>query len=54
MTPKGVRQQHPNPNLRATALTCQCPVPPVPGHLQVSDLSQSRPSHRGAGDGGKG
>lgn len=40
MTPKGVGQQHPNPNQRATALTCYCSVPPVPGHLQVPDLSQ--------------
>lgn len=54
MTPKGVRQQHPNPNPRATALTCHCLVPPVSGHLWVPDLPQPLQSHWGAGEGGKG
>lgn len=52
-TPKRVRQQHPNPHQRAPALTCFCSVPPVPGHLQVPDLSQSLQNHRGAGEAGK-
>lgn len=52
-TPKRVRQQHPNSNQRAPALTCYCSVPPVPGHLQVPDLSQSLQNHRGAGEAGK-